>query len=236
MQKGYAYLTLADMSLHAISNLDHGVRVIDVPAGGKPVEVNFALDRGVTGRIAIEGPDGKPVTGATVIGLAHAALPAKLTEPTATVYALDPNAAPRQVIAWNAEKKLGGMATVRGDEKEPVVVKLAPLADITGKFVAADGKPVSGASVLVDPTEEIDGMRAFLSMQFLTGSRSRVKTAADGTFAITGLMPGVEYGVRMVKGKNYFPRERGEKPPTAKPGAGKTTDLGTIDVGMLGDG
>jgi RNA polymerase sigma factor (sigma-70 family) len=244
IQTGYTFVQLADRSWHTVGALEHGVRIIDVPAEGKPFEVNFALDRGVTGRIRIEGPDGKPVTGTTILGLAHASTPATpqggtlatSSEATVTVLALDPKAAPRQIIAWHSEKKLGGMATIRGDEKEPVVVKVAPLADITGKFVTADGKPVAGASVLIDAAEEIEGMRAFLSLQFGVGSRSRVRTAADGSFTIPGLIPGVEYTVRMVKDKNYFPRERGEKPPTAKPEAGKLTDLGTIDVGTMGDG
>jgi RNA polymerase sigma factor (sigma-70 family) len=233
VQPGYAHLSLADMSLHAVSNLDHGVRVIDVPVDSKSVEVNFELDRGVTRGIRIEDPDGKPFTGATVIGLAHANLPATLTGSTATVYALDPKKAPRRVIVWHADKKLGAMVAVRGDEREPVVVKLAPLADIRGKFVTADGKPVAGATVFIDPAEQIDGVGAFLSVRFGFGYRSGVKTAADGTFTIPGVMPGAEYHVRMMKGKAFFPPNRDIKPPSAKPEVGKTVDLGTVDVGEL---
>jgi RNA polymerase sigma factor (sigma-70 family) len=232
-QPGYAHLSLADSSLHAVSNLDHGVRVLDVPAEGKPAAVNFALDRGTTGRIRIEGPDGKPVTGCTVIGLAHANVPATLTESTATVYALDPKAAPRRVIVWHAEKKLGATVTIRGNEDDPVAVKLAPLADIRGKFITTDGKPVAGATVLIDPADHLDGLGAFLSVRFGSGYRARVKTAADGTFTLSGVLPGVEYRVRMMKGQTFFPADRETRPPTAKPETGKTFDLGTIDVGKL---
>jgi RNA polymerase sigma factor (sigma-70 family) len=227
-QAGFAFLTLADRSLHAVSNADHGARVIDAPGAGKSVEVNFALERGALQRIRIEDPAGKPVAGATVIGLAHTNVPATLPESTATVYALDPKAAPRRVIVWHAEKKLGATALVRGDEREPVRVALAPLADITGKFVTADGEPIAGASVLIEPAEELDGLAAFLSVRFGFGSRARVKTAADGTFTLAGVLPGVEYRVRFMKGMTFFPADRDTKPPSAKPEAGKVIDLGTL--------
>jgi hypothetical protein len=140
------------------------------------------------------------------------------------------------VIAWHPGKKLGGTATVRGDEDRPVVVRLAPLSDITGRFVTADGKPVAGASVLIDPAEEVEGLRAFLSLRFGGGVRSRLKTAADGTFTVQGVLPGIEYTVRMSKGQAFFPPDRDTKPPLARPEPGKVTDLGTIDVGTLGEG
>jgi hypothetical protein len=228
MQSGYAFLTLADRSLYAVSNADHGVRVLDAPGAGKSVEVNFALDRGALGRIRVEDGAGAPVAGATVIGLAHTNVPATLPGATATVYALDPKSAPRRVLVWHAEKKLGATARVRGDEREPVVVKLAPLADITGTFVSAEGKPIAGASVLIDPDPELDGLGAFLSVRFGAGARARVKTSADGTFKLAGVLPGVEYRLRLMKGELFFPARSKTEHLRAKPESGKTFELGTL--------
>ncbi len=77
-------------------------------------------------------------------------------------------------------------------------------------------------------------MRAFLNLQFGSITRSQLKTA-DGAFTVSGVMPGVEYHVQMMKGKSFFPRTARRSSLIAKPESGKTFDLGTVDVGRLRD-
>jgi hypothetical protein len=70
----------------------------------------------------------------------------KLTDGPATVFALDPER-PRTLFFLHPEKKLGGQVTLRGDEKEPVLVKLSPLGTVTARFTDVDGVPLAGAEV-----------------------------------------------------------------------------------------
>jgi RNA polymerase sigma factor (sigma-70 family) len=229
---GAPAVQFADMSLQPLSNADHGVRVIHVPPDAKPVVLGFALERGVAGRVRFAGPDGKPVSGVTAHGLDHAGFLTTLSESAAPVLGLDTKGKARVVTAWHAEKRLGGTASVRGDEKEPVVVKLAPLATLRGKVASADGKPVAGALVLIDAVEGGEGIDTFLSEQFGVATGSRVKTAADGTFTVSGVLPGVEYQLRLAKGRTVVP-VRGKL--SAKPGPGEVVDLGKIDAGSVRD-
>jgi hypothetical protein len=63
-EPGYAYLQLVGSSLHAVSAVDRGVRIIDVPADGRPVVVKLAPTAGIQGKFVTA--DGKPVADASV--------------------------------------------------------------------------------------------------------------------------------------------------------------------------
>ena len=106
-------------------------------------------DPGVTGKIAVQDANGKPITGAWVAGLTeHWPITFKLPDATATVYALTPGK-PRMLFVYHPGQKLGGSVTVRGDETEPVVVKLGPLGQVKGRLLDADGQPLGGVDVSI---------------------------------------------------------------------------------------
>jgi protocatechuate 3,4-dioxygenase beta subunit len=75
------------------------------------------------------------------------------------------------------------VAVAVGQELASVDIQLQPvkLAKITGTVVGSDGKPMSGAMVMLMPT-----MRD--AMQFMPGGTSR--TNKDGQFTMTGVAPG----------------------------------------------
>jgi protocatechuate 3,4-dioxygenase beta subunit len=81
------------------------------------------------------------------------------------------------------------VAVAVGQELASVDIQLQPvkLAKITGTAVGSDGKPMSGAMVMLMPT-----MRD--SMQFMPGGTSR--TNKDGQFTINGVAPG-EYTLQV---------------------------------------
>ncbi|HTU91600.1 MAG TPA: sigma-70 family RNA polymerase sigma factor, partial [Gemmataceae bacterium] len=133
-----------------VSGYYTAVKVIDAKEDGE-TRVELSVDRGATARIAVQDADGKPLAGAWAAGLTDHPLwltTYKLPEATATVYALNPDE-PREMAFFHAEKKLGGTATVRGDEKGQVVVKLAPLGQVFGRLLDADGNPLEGKEVLL---------------------------------------------------------------------------------------
>jgi RNA polymerase sigma factor (sigma-70 family) len=180
-------------------SVENAVKVIDIKESGETT-VELVVDRGVTGRLVVQDADGKPLAGAWVAGLAeHWPITFKLTEPTATVFALNPQQ-PRTLAVFHPEKKLGGTVTIRGDEKEPVVVKLAPLAQVTGRFLDADGNPLVGAEVTINAR----GPAARELYRFARPSGEPVKTDAAGRFTVTGVVPGISFYLQTRQGENYF--------------------------------
>jgi hypothetical protein len=81
------------------------------------------------------------------------------------------------------------VAVAVGQELSSVDVQLQPvrLARITGTAVASDGKPMSGAMVMLMPTMKD-------ALQFMPGGTSR--TNKDGQFTLSGVAPG-EYSVQV---------------------------------------
>jgi RNA polymerase sigma factor (sigma-70 family) len=166
----------------------NAVKVIDAEEGGE-TQVELFVDRGATARIAVQDADGKPLAGTWAGGLtAHWPITYKLPEPTATVYALDPKK-PRTMAFLHVEKKLGGTAVVRGDEKEPVVVKLAPLGQVAGRLLDTDGNALDGVEVSINPPEEA-GSELY---RFAKGSDKPVRTDKDGRFRVEGVVPGLKF-------------------------------------------
>jgi protocatechuate 3,4-dioxygenase beta subunit len=198
------------------------VKVIDVKASGEAVDL--FVDRGMTAKITVADADGRPLAGARVSGLAeHWPIAFRLDGPSATVYALDP-AKPRALAFYHPEKRLGGTATVRGDEKEPVVVKLGPLARLTGRLLDTDGQPLAGAEVSLGTNRVIDGEL----YRFATPAGARAVTDKDGRFTLDDAVPGIWFYLQIRKGKYYYrPKptlwERQFKP-------GQTVDLGDRTV------
>jgi len=121
---------------------------------GKPVDhVNLRVRRTVKARGVVVGLDGKPMTDATVKvdfrpqphssgekGLA--------SDGTFTVEGVVPDER-FTVLAFSRDRSLGVLAevTVRKGQTEPVTVKLATCAKITGKVVDEQGQPLISAYV-----------------------------------------------------------------------------------------
>jgi RNA polymerase sigma factor (sigma-70 family) len=194
-------------------------KVIDVKDSGE-TEVNLFVDRGVSAKIAVQDADGQPLSGARVAGLTDLFFVTyRLPESTATVYALDP-ANPRTLALYHADKRLGGQVTVRGDEKEPVVVRLSPLGRLTGRLLDGDGQPLAGMTVSVSPTRTID--RALYEGDNGVGTPAR--TDKDGRFALEGVLPEMPFYAGFRKGNDYYVGKPKVGSHKLKPG--ETLDLG----------
>src|SRR5262249_21040798 len=136
--------------------------------------------RELKGRVV--GPDGQPLAGATVIGLAGRG-PETLKGAEFIVRGINPRAT-RQLFFHHKEKNLGFFVKeLRGDRTEPLTVKLQPCGSASGRWVDADGQPVAGARVHVS------------TMHGLAGGQEII-TDKEGRFRIEGLVPGLEYDIR----------------------------------------
>ena len=140
-----------------------------------------------------------------------------------TVLALDPKA-PRTIHVLHVAKKLGGAVVIRGDEQEPVTVKLAPVGAITGKVLDSDGQPIAGVSVGV----QFNVATASELYRQVNLSQTPPKTDKNGLFRLDGIVPGMKFYLSMMKGQEYYTGEPKIGQKQVK--SGETLDLGAIKV------
>jgi protocatechuate 3,4-dioxygenase beta subunit len=213
---GQSFLT-AGGAIDTLSG-HHAYRLIDPSPDADTLECNVELERGLTRTGTVVGPDGKPLAGATVLGLVAIGGTRRLAEATFTATTLNP-ARPRLLAFVQKERKLAGYVRVRGDEKEPVVVKLRPWGAIAGRAFDEEGNPLADARVNVHYAENN------LRWLFDEG-RKQVKTDRDGRFRVDGLYPDVPIGLNFTKkGRFRVLGERYDKIPIRP---GETKNLGDL--------
>jgi RNA polymerase sigma factor (sigma-70 family) len=201
--------------------LNHAVKLLDLAEGSGPVTCDLSLERGRTLAVQVQGPDGRPVAGAHVAGLTD--LPWRIhTLPSAdaTVHALDPDR-PRRLVFFHADRRLAGVLTVRGDEVEPPVVRLAAAGAVTGRVLDADGQPVASATVELSSS----GPAGQLYRRLHEG-RELPRTGPDGRFRLDGIIPDLKFALSIRRGQTLLvgtPRiGHREVAP------GRTLDLGEV--------
>src|SRR5262249_33709444 len=146
------------------------VQLIEAPTQGRPRCGFFRQKLGQAG--TVQDADGKPLAGAWVAGLTDSwPITYTLPEPTAIVYALDPEK-PRTLVVFHAGKKLGGT--------EPVIVKLGPVGKVTGRLLEDNGSPLAGAAVSINSSSPI----ARELYRFANPTGQRVLTDKDGRFTL----------------------------------------------------
>jgi RNA polymerase sigma factor (sigma-70 family) len=201
----------------------------------KSLHCDIALvpGRDVTGTVV--GPEGRPLPGAHAAGLG--ATPkffnrsdGKLAAASFTVRGLKPKKS-RTVLLIHAEKQLAKLLTVRPDEPESLTVRLEPLGELTGRVVAADGKPLAGLKVSVHLSfkpENYKNLPADLRFNSEPWSKlinREVTTDGDGKFRIEGLVPGVRYLLNVSKETEFLGACTLDDLTVE---AGKTKDLGEL--------
>jgi hypothetical protein len=147
---------------------------IDVSADDpKSITCDIYLEPGRVINGNVVGPDDKPLEGAYAVGLAGVPIfwgfaDSKLSKATFTAGGLDP-ARPRSLFFFHAEKKLAKLHPVRGDEKEPVTVRLEPLGAVAGRLLDSAGKPRAGLKVAVMHSTEGKDYKG-LPLEFTSGN------------------------------------------------------------------
>jgi RNA polymerase sigma factor (sigma-70 family) len=215
------------------------------------------LNPGVTLKGTIVDPDGKPLTGVSAFGLTAIPdpgaritprparfgppPPAQLPSATFTVIGLDVKT-PRHLVFVHATKKLGKVIRVRGDEKEPLTVRLEPMASVTGTLHGKEDMVKAGYIVLpsvsrrfVDyfdyPIDLLDTIPRPFNRR--PDARSWLKTTSSddqGKFRVEGLIPGLKYELMFATA----PLDRGgmyvNSHQVTKIEAGKTIEIGVCRV------
>jgi|GEM_PF-3282058 len=213
---------------------------INPKAGDEPLHVQFALDAEHVVKGKLTSPDGKPLVGALVAGLRHdwyTDTEEPFTSDEFTALGLDP-AHPRLLCFAHPERKLAGSIVLRGDEKEPIVVKLEPWSTVTGRLLTADGKPVQKAELSfteMPPLKPGASRSSDTGIHVVYHSAYRPspdpRTDEQGRFRVEGLAPGLKYNLAWPD-RDAAPQQKWKglvfRTLVLKPGENK--DLGTITL------
>jgi hypothetical protein len=203
--------------------LDNVVKVIEAKEDGE-TRTDLFVDRGRTARIEVQDADGKPLAGVWAEGLTDDwPYTHQLPEATATVFALSPDK-PRTMVFYQAAKKLGGLATVRGDEKETVIVKLSPLGSVFGRLLGEDGIPLKDVEVSIHFDWSIG--RELYRMAAPSGKP--VRTDKDGRFRIDGVVPNLKFDLQLRQGRTTL--IRAERFGVLQVKASEIANLGDVKV------
>jgi hypothetical protein len=204
------------------ANQYHTLVEVNPAKNAVSITCNLLVDPGRTLIGKVLGPDGKPLAGARPFGLrsygqgiwANEALKAA----DFTVYGLK-IAEPRKLIFVDEGLKLAGSCVVRGDEPEPITVKLESWATVTGRLVTSDGLPRTDVDFYFARGFKPD-------MTLGIPPKRDYHPDKDGRFRIEGLVPGLRYGMSASIGSMSVGDVFGDL--ILKPG--ETKDLGDVEA------
>ena len=196
------------------------MREIDPPADAHVVHVDLEVTTGPSVRFTVVDPAGNPVAGLKTNGRSGRSSYDRdeMAKPESEAANLMP-AEERILLLRHEGRKLGKVMTVKkGDDATgPVVIRLAPLATITGRVVDADGSPIPGATIRPDV---LPGGDFALNLP-------QVVTDSDGRFRVPAVPTGCDYGLAAETNASIMGRRFAFHSKAAvKPG--ETTDIGEI--------
>jgi RNA polymerase sigma factor (sigma-70 family) len=195
-------------------------RVIRAKAEDAELKIDFTLDPGKSRVGKVVDPAGKPLPGAQVMGLyPHGGRSEPLAGADFTAVAIEPGQ-PRRLVVRHAARKLAGTVVLRGDEAQPVIVKLEPLAAVMGRLLDSDGKPLAGVPVTADIGDPL------VSEALPEKDPQPILSDAAGRFHIDGLTAGLKLSIRALDKANKGSTSHVVGGIILSPG--KTRDLGDL--------
>jgi RNA polymerase sigma factor (sigma-70 family) len=201
---------------------ENGYAVINPASKAKKAEVKIEFDPGAT--LNVTDPDGKPLGGVTLVG--HGPYGERVpTFPAAKipVGGLNSKGRPVQLYLLHKGQKLCAELKVKGDEKDPITVKLQQCSTVKGRVVDHTGKAVRDAQVTFQMTEY---QANDLLKQKLFRDSHTTTTDADGKFTFERMFPDVEFDL-FVSLPGFRSGAAGSKRTTLKPG--ETKDMGVFE-------
>jgi RNA polymerase sigma factor (sigma-70 family) len=164
----------------------HAYRLVDFPAGLESATVDLEVTAGMSRKVDLTGPGGRPVTGARVMGVTNDPFASLVIDgATFEVKGLEPGE--RRLVEIRHESQgLAGSATLSGSDpvNEPLAVRLARCGMISGRLIDEDGQPLRGATV----GAVVEYRRGTGASDPAFRTREAV-TDRDGRFRVEGINP-----------------------------------------------
>jgi 5-hydroxyisourate hydrolase-like protein (transthyretin family) len=193
------------------------LKEINPPADAESVSVDFQMDPGYSVRIAIVGPDGRPLTDVTVDGRRSGGGSETMQESTIEAINFSSDET-RTIVFHHQERDLGWVARIRPQDgaAAAITVKLEPCATVTGRLLYEDAAPCTGLNVkaAVRPSESF------------RKELPSVTTDSDGRFRYT-IVPGSKYWLH-AEGKGIRHSATIDDELVVEPG--ETKDLGELTL------
>jgi hypothetical protein len=206
--------------------------VLDLKPEATEFRVDVALERDSVMTLRLRDGAGRPVAGTWTEGLNALGFISALWYESADVevYGVEKDR-PRVVTFFEPKNKLTASVTLKGDEKQPVVVTLGPPGILKGRLLNPDGTPAAG--VTVSPLYGDHGTSVvFKQAQEPDGC---VVTDKDGAFRFERMIPGHTFSLlysepsrqgRFRRPTRFFAERRQFGPVKA----GQTTYLGDLTL------
>lgn len=192
---------------HCIPTNYHALADISSKSGDESITCDVQLVSGRSLKGKVLDPDGKPLNGVRVAGLKDMGYWLN-TDAEFTVESLHPNKS-RLLQFVHDDRKLSGFLVLRGDEKDPISVRLQLWGTLTGRLITHQGEPLAGMNV------NCGGLST--------------QTGKDGRFRIEGLAVGRKYDLLITKDA-YVRNIVGGGPKDLTIKAGETKELGDLQV------
>jgi beta-lactamase regulating signal transducer with metallopeptidase domain/protocatechuate 3,4-dioxygenase beta subunit len=214
------YFTARDNSVHLLT-AENAVKFLDLAPDTKSVTCDLPVDRGKTVKIQIEDEQGEPVKDAFASGVVDAwPYTVRLVEPSCTIYGLGSDR-PRRVCLLHSERRLAASIMLTGEEQEPVKVRLAASASISGRALAPDGQPLADALVQI----HYAGNSARELQRYSRLDHAPIKTDGEGRFLADNIVPGERFSLDFKSGQMFY--RAGERRELT---AGEKLNLGEVTV------
>lgn len=207
--------------------LQNAVKFIDASLEDEQLACELSVNRGKTLNINIEDDEGRPLSNVFVAGATESWLTTfKVPEPSCTIYALGADR-PRRLCLLHRQRRLATALTLTGEEAQPVTVRLAALASVSGRAIDDDGVPLANAllqvNYVIDAAKELE--------LFASAERPAVKTDSRGRFQLESIVPGERFSLDFKQGDAYFRAELPEEKQQLN--AGQRLDLGALKIERL---
>jgi hypothetical protein len=208
-------------------------KVLEITPGVGEVRADVALEQDTATRVSLRDGAGRPVAGTWLHGLTAGRFTSALWYESADVevYGVEKDR-PRVVTFFEPKNRLAATVTLRGDEKQPVVVTLGPPGVLKGRLLNPDGGPAPG--VTVAPLYLDHGAQKVF--QQAQGPDGCGITDKDGAFRFDRMIPGLPFFLMhssepsrqgLFHTPTRFLSDRRKFGPVK---AGETSDLGNLTL------
>jgi RNA polymerase sigma factor (sigma-70 family) len=199
-------------------------KVLMIDPGISLIKQDVVLEPANALSVKVVDSAGRPVAGTWATGISPEEWhrPTRVAKDSCSAYHLEPGK-PRLLVFYEPTKKLFGTLSLKGDEKDPAVVKLGPGATVKGRLLDEAGRPLAGVALqLYHRARTAEEIHAHVHRA------NSIETDAGGKFVIDGVVPGVKFGLWFSRGKRTFEPVQKLEDRSAEPG--KPLDLGDVKL------